>query len=110
MTMVNWFMVTSRPRTAAGAISAMYMGERFEASPMAMPPAIRQRLKAVNESTSAVPSDETTKTNAGEDQQPLAAEAVAEAAREMAPIRQPTSALPIAQPSCQAVATLKNRS
>ena len=45
MTMVSWLIDTSRPRTAAGATSAMYIGERFDARPMATPPSIRQATK-----------------------------------------------------------------
>ena len=56
MTMVSWLIETSRPRMAAGAISAMYMGERFEARPMATPPRMRQATKTVKLGASAVPT------------------------------------------------------
>ena len=40
-TMVSWFIETKRPRSSAGEISAIYIGERFEAMPMANPPSMR---------------------------------------------------------------------
>src|SRR5688500_9427868 len=37
-TTLNWLSATSRPRIAAGAISAMYIGATTEEPPMARPP------------------------------------------------------------------------
>ena len=110
MTMLNWYMVTSRPRTAAGATSAMYMGERFEANPMAMPPEMRQRLKAQNESIRAVPIEETTKMKADMTRSHLRPNLSLRLPETMAPSKQPTRALAIAQPLSEAVWSGKNRS
>ena len=57
MTMVSWLIDTSRPRIAAGATSAMYMGERLDAIPMATPPSIRQETKSVKLGAQALPND-----------------------------------------------------
>ena len=54
-------METSRPRMPAGATSEIYMGERFEASPIAVPPMIRQRTKQMKFGARAFPIDVTTK-------------------------------------------------
>ena len=42
ITIVSWLMATSRPRWWAGATSAMYIGDRFDAMPIATPPRMRQ--------------------------------------------------------------------
>ena len=47
MTMVSWLIDTSLPRTCAGATSAIYMGDRFDANPMAVPPTMRHTTNAV---------------------------------------------------------------
>ena len=39
--MANWFHATRLPRTFAGAISAIYIGESMDASPTPMPLRIR---------------------------------------------------------------------
>ncbi len=41
-TVLNWLTATRRPRDSGGAISAMYMGETTEATPIAMPPVNRK--------------------------------------------------------------------
>ena len=110
MTIVNWFMATSLPRTAAGAISAMYIGERFEAKPMATPPAIRQRLKARKVPINPVPIEEMTKTIAEKTRSHLRPSLSLRLPEMSAPMRQPMSALPIAQPFSEADCRLKNRS
>src|SRR5258708_39869977 len=45
-TMASWFSETRRPRHWAGLISAIYIGDRLDAMPMATPPTIRQATKA----------------------------------------------------------------
>ena len=45
-TTLSWLSATSRPRTAAGAISAMYMGATTEEPPMARPPRKRKKSSA----------------------------------------------------------------
>src|ERR1019366_5288884 len=59
MTMVSWLMETSLPRICAGAISAIYIGERFDARPMATPPSIRQATKIVKFDANALPREVT---------------------------------------------------
>ena len=76
MTIVSWLIDTSLPRIDAGAISAMYSGERFDARPIATPPSSRLATKIANDPASAVPSDERAKMHAGEDQQALPPEPV----------------------------------
>jgi hypothetical protein len=49
ITIANWLRLTSLPRHAAGLISAIYIGETFEASPIATPPVMRQAIKIANE-------------------------------------------------------------
>ena len=46
--MVSWLTETSRPRIWAGDISAMYMGEMAEASPIPNPPTSLNRINGVN--------------------------------------------------------------
>jgi hypothetical protein len=48
-TMASWLRLTRRPRHSAGLISAMYMGEMFDARPMARPPTMRHAMNAVKE-------------------------------------------------------------
>ena len=47
-------MDTSLPRISVGAISAMYMGETFEASPIPIPPTMRATINGVKLCESAV--------------------------------------------------------
>ena len=49
-------MDTNRPRKCAGAISAIYIGDKLEAIPMAKPPTKRNTLKKVKECTAPVPT------------------------------------------------------
>ena len=83
-------METSRPRIPAGATSEMYIGERFEASPIAVPPKIRQRTKQTKFGARALPIDVAMKITAEIVRQPFAPEAIAQCAALMAPNRQPT--------------------
>ena len=64
MTIVNWLTATSLPRIWAGAISAIYIGERLDARPMATPPQIRQAMKTWNWLAAPVPIEETAKITA----------------------------------------------
>ncbi len=59
-TMFNWLSATRRPRTAAGAISAMYIGAATDDPPMAMPPRKRKNSSAGQFQASPHPSDDTT--------------------------------------------------
>ena len=58
----------------------MYMGERFDASPMATPPRIRQAMKMENVGASALPMEVTAKSKAERIKQPFAAPPVAQGA------------------------------
>src|SRR5579859_3246264 len=71
ITTVNWLMATNLPRIPAGATSAMYMGERLEASPIATPPSIRHAIKTVKEPDSALPREVTANSNAEASSKPL---------------------------------------
>jgi hypothetical protein len=80
-TMVSWLMETSLPRICAGATSAIYMGERFDASPMATPP----KHPPADEdgkvaSASALPSEVTANRNADRISSRLRPELVAQRA------------------------------
>ena len=108
--MVSWLTETSLPRTAAGANSAIYIGERFEANPMATPPAIRHRLNANKVAAMPVPTDDTANTTAARIKRRLRPNLSLEPPATTAPRRQPTTALPIAQPCCEGVAKWKDRS
>src|ERR1035441_4721277 len=57
-------METSRPRMRSGATSAMYIGERLEARPIATPPDIRQARNTANVPAIPVPIELTGNRNA----------------------------------------------
>ena len=57
-------MDTSLPRIWAGAISAMYMGERLEARPMATPPRMRHVTKMKKVGATALPREVTANSRA----------------------------------------------
>ena len=80
MTMVSWLMETSLPRIRAGAISAIYIGERLDARPMATPPSIRQQIKIEKVARQRVAERSAGKQERGKNQQPLASEFVAQRA------------------------------
>ena len=103
MTMVSWLMETSLPRICAGAISAMYMGERFDARPMATPPSIRHEMKIANEGASALPREVTANRNADKINSRLRPNLSLNAPATSAPARQPMSAQLLAQPDCAAL-------
>ena len=102
MTMVSWLIDTSLPRIEAGAISAMYIGDRFEARPIPTPPASRLSTKSVNDPARAVPMTKH-EYQTRQDQQPFAAEPVGQRPERIAPPRQPIKALLIAQPTSSGV-------
>jgi hypothetical protein len=58
-TMLNWVTATSRPRSAAGEISAMYMGDTTEAPPTPMPPTKRKSSMDHQSHARAVPTADT---------------------------------------------------
>src|SRR5664280_2545112 len=59
-TTLNWKRPTSRPRFAAGAISAMYMGPITEDPPMASPPTKRKQIRADQLQVKAHPKADST--------------------------------------------------
>ena len=58
--MVSWLIETNRPRTFPGVISAIYIGERFDARPIPMPPKILNATNMLNEPAEPVPSEAAT--------------------------------------------------
>ena len=91
-------MDTRRPRIPAGATSEIYIGERFEASPIAVPPMIRHRTKQRKFGARAFPSDVTTKIMAEIVSSHLRPNRSLKAPAPMAPNKHPTSAQLLAQP------------
>ncbi len=85
--MANWLIETIRPRIRAGEISAMYIGEVIEAAPIAKPPRMRKTTNIVTLCGSAVPTAETRKNNAGQDQHLLPPQPVAQEAGHRRPCR-----------------------
>src|ERR1017187_7356318 len=57
-------MATRRPRQGAGLTSAMYVGDKLEATPMATPPAIRQVTKRLKVFDQPVRTEEIAKRSA----------------------------------------------
>ena len=53
--MASWFNETNVPRYLAGASSAIYMGDRMEATPTAIPPNILEKRKKESEWDEALP-------------------------------------------------------
>src|SRR6266852_503800 len=93
-------METSLPRNSAGETSAMYMGERLDASPIANPPAILQVTKAPKVFERAVPIEESANNIADKRSMGFRPNLSVRAPESMAPSRQPTRAQPIAHPCC----------
>ena len=93
-------METSRPRICAGATSAIYIGDKFDASPMATPPSIRQKMKMEKLPASALPSEVTAKSNADKISSRFRPNLSLNAPAISAPTRQPMSAQLFAQPIC----------
>src|ERR1039457_3899288 len=98
MTMVSWLMETSLPRICAGAISAIYIGERLDARPMATPPKMRHAMKMVKLLASALPREVTAKTSAATINNRLRPNLSLNAPAINAPTKQPISAQLLAQP------------
>ena len=97
-TMVIWFKETSLPRMAVGEISAIYIGERADATPMPMPPMKRAILNMVKSLNSPVAMADTVKNTAAMMSRGLRPYLSASAPAIMAPIRQPTRAVVMATP------------
>ncbi len=106
-TIVSWLIDTSRPRNCAGATSAMYMGDRFDARPMATPPSIRHATKMVKSGASAFPIEVPAKRKAEKISSRLRPNLSLIAPATSAPTRQPMSAQLFAHPDCAALVRWK---
>src|SRR6266853_2035451 len=93
-------METSLPRNGAAETSAMYMGERLDARPIASPPAILQVTKTSKVFEKAVPIEESANNIADKRSIGLRPNLPVRAPESIAPRRQPTRAQPIAHPCC----------
>ncbi|MBP1636267.1 MAG: hypothetical protein H6Q10_2841 [Acidobacteria bacterium] len=102
-TIVSWLTATSRPRRCGGATSAMYIGDRFDAMPMAAPPAMRHATNAPNEPAHPVSTDEPAKSSAEATSSRLRPKRSQRAPVASDPARQPTSAHEFAHPTWAAV-------
>jgi hypothetical protein len=76
----------------------MYMGDRFEARPIATPPSIRQAMKMANVGASALPNEVTANRNADSTSSHLRPKLSLSAPATSAPTRQPINAQLLAQP------------
>ena len=103
ITIVSWLTATSRPRRWAGAISAMYIGDRLDAMPMATPPAMRQVTKAVNEPAQPVSADDPANSRDDASSSALRPNRSLRAPVAIEPSRHPTSAQEFAHPISAAV-------
>ena len=56
ITMLSWFIDTIRPRTRAGANSAIYIGAKIKAAPTPQPPSMRAATSVKKLVTSADPT------------------------------------------------------
>ena len=98
MTIVNWLSVTNLPLIAAGATSAMYIGLRHDAMPMAIPPmkrAVKNGAKLLN---APVPIEDTTKMKADRIKSGLRPYRSAREPAVSAPSIHPASAMLVARP------------
>src|SRR5450432_2053454 len=101
MTIVNWLSETRRPRHSAGLISAIYMGETLEASPMAEPPTILQKTNPVKVCAQPVKTEETANRKADRIRVFLRPKRSVKRPEASEPTRQPSRAQLLAQPmSC----------
>jgi hypothetical protein len=85
----------------------MYIGDRFDAMPMATPPAIRQMTNATNEPAHPVSTDETAKRSAAASKSDFRPNRSLSAPVTSDPIRQPSSAQELAHPTSAAVVRSK---
>ena len=97
-TMVIWLSDTSRPRASPGDTSAMYIGERAEATPMPMPPTKRAMLNNTKSLKIPVAMADTVKRMAAITKRGLRPYLSDKAPATIAPIKQPTRAVDMATP------------
>src|SRR5664279_3309523 len=98
ITIVSWLIETKRPLTSAGVISAIYIGERFEARPIPTPPRILNITKILNEPAAPVPKEAATN-NPAEKINNFFRPSLSLSQPEITePARHPASAQPIAHP------------
>src|SRR5258708_1405801 len=93
-------METSLPRNGAGETSAMYIGERLDARPIASPAEILKATKTSNAFDKAVPIEESANNIADKRSIGLRPNLSVSPPESIAPSRQPTRAHPIAHPCC----------
>ena len=110
MTMVSWLIETSRPRRCGGETSAIYIGERFDARPMATPPSIRHATNTVKVCASAMPMEVTANNSAASASSRFRPCRSLNAPAPSAPNKQPISAQLFAQPDNAALWRSKYRS
>ena len=101
-------MDTSLPRISVGAISAMYMGETFEASPIPIPPTMRATINGVKLCESAVKMADIVNSTAAPMRIFLRPRRSVIAPESRAPARQPASAELIAHPESHALSAPTN--
>ena len=87
----------------AGAISEMYIGERLEARPMAVPPSMRQKIKALRLPASPLPIEVTANSAAAATSNHLRPNRSLNIPAARAPTRQPISAQLFTQPESPAL-------
>ncbi len=102
ITIVSWLSETRLPRACAGATSAIYIGDRLDARPMAAPPAMRHSTNTPNDPASPVATEDTAKSSADRINSRFRPKRSLSAPESSAPSRQPSSALLLAQPTCKA--------
>ncbi len=98
ITMVSWLIETKAPLIFPGVTSAMYMGERVDASPMPIPPDILNITNNRNEEAAPVPREATTKITAARRSSLFLPNRSLSHPDKTAPARHPMSAQLIAHP------------
>ena len=97
-TMVIWLRLTMRPRICGGLTSAIYIGDKAEATPMPTPPTKRAMLNRVKSLKRPVPMADTVNSTAAVVSSGLRPYLSAAAPATIAPTRQPTNAVDMATP------------
>src|SRR4030042_1729007 len=110
MTIVSWLVTTSRPRICAGATSAIYIGDRLEARPMATPPRIRNETNQLKLDAQPVRTEDTANSRAATTSKRLRPNLSLIPPERTAPARPPGSAQLLAQPRSDSRVRLKNGS
>ena len=101
-TIVSWLIVTSLPRQAAGLTSAMYVGDTFEAMPIATPPIMRKTTNVVKPFAQPVRTEDSAKSTAERRSSFLRPKRSLVQPEIIEPTRHPIRAQLLAQPTCAA--------